>query len=111
MGKHLSDAELRSYHDDGFVFPIDVLSPREALDCRRRLEAFEAEHGAMKYAMKPYLTMLLADELAHHPVLLAGGRYTSLNADIDLTATRVGTSTLAAKVLRNCEPALATGAR
>ena len=70
MGKHLSDAELRRYHDDGFVFPIDILNPREALDCRRRLEAFEAEHGKMKYAMKPYLTMLLADELAHHPALL-----------------------------------------
>ncbi len=51
MGKHLSDAELRRYHDDGFVFPIDILSPREALDCRRRLEAFEAEHGKVKFAM------------------------------------------------------------
>ncbi len=70
MGKHLSDAELRRYHDDGLVFPIDILSPREALDCRRRLEAFEAEHGKVKYAMKPYLTMMLADELAHHPALL-----------------------------------------
>jgi len=70
MGKHLSDAELRRYHDDGFVFPIDILSADEALGCRGRLEAFEAEHGKVKYAMKPYLTMLLADELAHHPALL-----------------------------------------
>ncbi len=68
--RHLSAEQVARYDADGVVFPIDVLSPEEAADYRARLETLEAGHGAMKYAMKPYLTVTLADELAHDDRLL-----------------------------------------
>jgi hypothetical protein len=70
MAKLLKPAQVAAYDDDGFVFPIDVLTPDEAADYRARLETLEAGHGKTKYGMKPYLTMTLADELAHTPRLL-----------------------------------------
>ena len=68
--RHLSAEQVARFDADGVVFPIDVLSPDEAADYRARLETFESGHGAMKYAMKPYLTVTLADDLAHHETLL-----------------------------------------
>ncbi len=70
MGKHLSDEQIGRYREDGFVFPVDVFSPDVALAYRARMEALETEHGAMKYAMKPYLTVTMADEIAHDETLL-----------------------------------------
>ena len=70
MAKHLSDDQIADYHRHGFVFPVDVFSPDVALAYRTRMEALEAEHGAMKYAMKPYLTVTMADEIAHDETLL-----------------------------------------
>ena len=70
VAKLLSPEQVARYDDDGVVFPIDVLTPDEAADYRARLEALEARHGKMKFAMKPYLTMTLVDELAHAPRLL-----------------------------------------
>ena len=70
MGKHLTEAEIDRFHENGVVFPIDILSADEAADCRARLEVIEARHGAMNYAIKPYLTVTLADELAHDARIL-----------------------------------------
>ncbi len=70
MPKHLTDAQIMRYHADGLVFPIDVFTPEAAAGLRRRMEAVEAEHGALKYAMKPYLTLTLADEIAHDATVL-----------------------------------------
>lgn len=70
MAKHLSDAQIARYHDDGFLFPVEVFSPEVAAAYRARMEALEAVHGAMKYAMKPYLTVTMADEIAHDETLL-----------------------------------------
>ncbi len=68
--KLLRPEQVARYDDDGFVFPIDVLTPDEAADYRARLESLEAGHGKMQFTMKPYLTVTLADELAHAPRLL-----------------------------------------
>lgn len=68
--RHLTAEQVARYDADGVVFPVDVLSPDEAAGYRARLETLEAGHGAMKYAMKPYLTVTLADELAHNQTLL-----------------------------------------
>ena len=68
--RHLTPEQVARYDDDGVVFPIDVLTPDEAAGYRARLEQLEAHHGAMKYSMKPYLTVTMADELAHAPRLL-----------------------------------------
>ena len=70
MTKHLTDEQIEGYHKDGLVFPIDILTLKEAAECRARLEAVEARHGALKYSMKPYLTVTLADELAHDARIL-----------------------------------------
>ena len=70
MAKHLSEAQIARYDEDGVVFPVDVLTSGEAARYRARLERLEARHGAMKYAMKPYLTVTLADEIAHNETLL-----------------------------------------
>ena len=68
--KRLTPEQVARYDEDGVVFPIDVLTVDEAAGYRARLERLEAHHGAMKYSMKPYLTVTLADELAHTPRLL-----------------------------------------
>ncbi len=70
MAKHLSDEQIARYRDDGFLFPVDVFSAAAAAAYRARMEALEAEHGTMKYAMKPYLTVTMADEIAHDETLL-----------------------------------------
>ena len=70
MAKHLRDEQVTRYHADGFLFPVDVFSPEVAAAYRARMEALEAGHGAMKYAMKPYLTVTMADEIARNQALL-----------------------------------------
>lgn len=70
MAKHLSDAQIARFHEDGFVFPVDVMTAAEAAAYRARMEALETHHGPLKYAMKPYLTVTVADEIAHNETLL-----------------------------------------
>ncbi len=44
----MSDSSIsESYRRDGYYFPIPVLSGEEARECRRHLEAFEAEHQGL----------------------------------------------------------------
>ena len=45
MPKVLSEREVRTFAEAGFVSPVVAISPDEAADCRRRLEAYEAETG------------------------------------------------------------------
>lgn len=41
----LTPTQIDAYHRDGCVFPVRVMPEAEALEIRRRLEAFEAEAG------------------------------------------------------------------
>ena len=41
MSKKLTDEQIRHYREDGFLFPVSVLSAAEAADCRRRFAALE----------------------------------------------------------------------
>jgi non-haem Fe2+, alpha-ketoglutarate-dependent halogenase len=69
----LSAAALERYRRDGFYFPIPVLSPAEALECRRRLEAMEAAHGgrlAGEIRHKPHLLFTWLADLVRHPTIL-----------------------------------------
>ena len=66
----LTESDVRRYRQDGFLSPVDVLSPERALDYRRRLEAAEAQHGPMHYLVKPHLLLTLADDLVHEASLL-----------------------------------------
>ena len=73
MTKRLSAADLERYRRDGFLFPITVLSPEEARDCRRRLEAVEAAHGGTlggELRQKPHLLLTWLADLVRHPTIL-----------------------------------------
>ena len=64
------------YARDGFVFPIDVMSPAEAAGFRSRIETLEAgpigkgPEAQKLYRFKPYLIFAWAAELVRHPGIL-----------------------------------------
>jgi non-haem Fe2+, alpha-ketoglutarate-dependent halogenase len=68
----LNEAQIREYHEQGYLFPIRALSPEAALQYRRRLEGFEAEGGEVKEGLrhKPHLLFTFLDELVRHPGVL-----------------------------------------
>ncbi len=73
MPKVLSAAEVARYHQDGFHFPVSVLSAAEARSYRDRLEANERALGgplAGNMRQKPHLLFTWANELARHPKIL-----------------------------------------
>jgi non-heme Fe2+,alpha-ketoglutarate-dependent halogenase len=71
--KALTSATVERYRRDGFYFPIAVLTPSEAREYRRRLEAVEAEHGGTLTAeirQKPHLLFTWLADLVRHPAIL-----------------------------------------
>ncbi len=69
----LSEAQIRQYHERGYLCPIRVLSAEQAVACRQRLEAAEAANGGpFKGAMKqkPHLLFTFLDELVRQPAVL-----------------------------------------
>jgi non-heme Fe2+,alpha-ketoglutarate-dependent halogenase len=73
MPKVLSDAELARYRQDGFHFPVRVLSTGEARAYRDRLEESERRLGGPlsgNMRQKPHLLFTWANELARHPKIL-----------------------------------------
>lgn len=45
MPKVLTDSQVAAYERDGFIAPIDAISPEEAAECMAKIEAFEREAG------------------------------------------------------------------
>ena len=45
MGKVLTEAQVRQFHETGILSPVRAVSEDEASDCRTKLEAFEADTG------------------------------------------------------------------
>ncbi len=43
MSNHLNPSQIQSYWDDGYLYPIRVMSPQDAADLRAQFEALEAE--------------------------------------------------------------------
>ena len=73
MTRRLSSDALERYRRDGFYFPIPVLTPDEARELRRRLEAVETAHGgrlAGELRQKPHLLFTWLAELVRHPTIL-----------------------------------------
>lgn len=73
MPLHLTSAQVDTYDRDGFVFPIDVLSPEEVRSFRSELEEWERQRGApidFPEKSKSYLLFDWADRLVHHPRIL-----------------------------------------
>ncbi|MCE3248890.1 MAG: syringomycin biosynthesis enzyme [Geminicoccaceae bacterium] len=68
----LSEAQIRSYHEQGYLFPLRVFPAAVAERYRRQLETFEAEGGEVRQALrhKPHLLFTFLDELVRHPAVL-----------------------------------------
>ncbi len=45
MPKALSEAAIRQYRDEGYYFPVPVLTADETLALRQKLEGFESSQG------------------------------------------------------------------
>jgi chlorinating enzyme len=73
MGKVLSEAAVEDYRQNGYHFPIRVLSTAEARDYRSKLEAAERSLGGALpplYRQKTHLLFTWASEIVHHPKIL-----------------------------------------
>lgn len=69
----LTDAQVAAYDNDGYVFPIDVLTADEVRNWRAELQAWEATQGKpidFPEKSKSYLLFNWADQLVHHPRVL-----------------------------------------
>ncbi|WKA29533.1 phytanoyl-CoA dioxygenase family protein [Bradyrhizobium roseum] len=68
----LSEAAAEHYREHGYYAPIRVMPASEAEGIRRRLEAHEAAHGALKGSMrhKGHLLFTWLDGLIRHPSIL-----------------------------------------
>jgi hypothetical protein len=73
MPKLLSADEIAAYHDRGYHFPVDALSPSEVADFRHQLEDYEAVSGGpIKAEMRHRSHVLFTwiDEMTRHPKIL-----------------------------------------
>lgn len=69
----LSEQDVAQYKEQGYICPVDVLSPEEAARARAQLEAMEELQGHPMDRIqcnKTYLLYDWADELVHHPKIL-----------------------------------------
>ncbi len=72
----LSPQQIEQYHRDGYLFPIDCLTPAEVALYRGRLEAFEAAQGDTFGRLpdlvrsKSHLLFTWMDALVRHPKVL-----------------------------------------
>ena len=73
MSKILSEAALSQYWNDGYYYPVDILSSAEVAECRARLEEYERALGQSidgPYRSKTHLLLPWIDELIRHPRIL-----------------------------------------
>ena len=68
----ISTDAVRQFNDQGYYAPIPALTEDEAVDLRRRLEAFEATNSGLSGSLrnKPHLLFTWLDELVRHPGVL-----------------------------------------
>lgn len=67
-----------AFREDGYVFPVRVLSEEKAAAYRARFEAFDRSEAAREFAdlhrdvylFKPHLLLAWVDELVHEPTVL-----------------------------------------
>jgi len=73
MPKFLTEAQVKCYHTDGFVSPIDLMSESEAADILERLEEAERDHPEHINAENrnnPHLVFTFLDDLAFNEKIL-----------------------------------------
>ncbi len=70
MPRVLTDAQLRDYRRDGFVFPLDCISPEEAAGYLKIMEDYERESGesvSQRFRVRAVLAYRWLLDLARHP--------------------------------------------
>jgi non-heme Fe2+,alpha-ketoglutarate-dependent halogenase len=73
MGKHLTALQIKNYHENGFVTPVDLMSEAEAAEIVDQLESAETQYPD---ALNPenrnnaHLSFTFFDKLAHNTTLL-----------------------------------------
>jgi non-heme Fe2+,alpha-ketoglutarate-dependent halogenase len=73
MGKKLSQKEIDTFSEKGFVYPVDVFSREQATSYLNMLEQFEASQNqqlSKGFNFKPHLLFKWVDEIARHPAVL-----------------------------------------
>ena len=70
MPKALSSEEIRAFRENGFHFPVRVLSAPEVAERRHQLELFERESGEPALRTNLHLLFGWGWELVHHPAIL-----------------------------------------
>jgi len=73
MPRILTPEEAAKYHEDGYHFPVRVMSEEEARAYRAKLEAFESEQGGYlkgRKRQKLYLVLTWMNDLVRHPRIL-----------------------------------------
>lgn len=73
MPKRLSQEKIEYYNTNGFLGPIDLLTPEEVLEVRRHVEEVEAKLGTQiqkRCQIKAHLPFPFLTELISHPRLL-----------------------------------------
>jgi len=73
VSKILSSAALQQYKDEGYYYPLDVLTPAEATQCRAGIEGIERERGHPTTGAERSKTHILypwIDNLVRHPRIL-----------------------------------------
>jgi len=73
MGKHLSQAQIDQFKEQGFVYPMRAMSAERALEYRRIIENYEQQSGSDVNAtlkIKGYLALPALFELARDPRIL-----------------------------------------
>lgn len=73
MPKLLSTQQVKQFHDDGYLSPIDIMSEEEAQHYREQLEAAESDYPQIihgKNRNNAHLAFKFLDELAFHPHIL-----------------------------------------
>lgn len=73
MGKALNRDQLEAYQEQGFLFPLRVLSDSETATLRKKLEDLERHHGGRlpgRINRKPHLLLTWLNELIRDPRIL-----------------------------------------
>ena len=73
MPKLLTTKQVDQFWDEGYISPFDCLSSKEALECRRKIETYEAsiDGNISNYVrIKCHLAFKWLEDIAHHPKIL-----------------------------------------
>jgi len=78
MGKHLTPEQINTYQEQGYLLPLDLFSPQEALNYRKEVENLETQYkdGVGEYPLNQFfringqIVIPLLAQIAQTPKLL-----------------------------------------